>query len=156
MASDIQAGLLLATQLFQFSLQRFRFNLDSAAIADLDRALIPCESNGTSPQRLHPARTFTEWSLEEIQHELYSVRVASCHVGGRRLVLHWHGVISLVGPLAEVHGVGAPVQQPAAGVEIPVATPAALHVTFVVRPPRRWPEPQVPVHHVARRRGLRW
>ena len=73
---------------------------------------------------------------------------------GRRLVLDGHRVVGLVGPLAEVDGVGAPVEQPGAGVEVPVAAPAAVHVGLVVRPPRRRAEPEVPVDHVARRRRL--
>src|SRR5262249_27726349 len=60
----------------------------------------------------------------------------------------------LVRPLALIDGVSAPIQQLGAGIEIPVAAPAAGDVLAVVWPPRRGAEPQVPIAHVARRRRL--
>ncbi len=68
---------------------------------------------------------------------------------GSRLVFHRHGVVGLVGPLAQVDGVRSPVEQPGAGVEVVISAPAAAHVLAVVGAPGGRAEPEIPVDHVA-------
>ena len=64
------------------------------------------------------------------------------------------GVVGLVGPLAEIDRVRSPVEQPGAGVEVPIPPPLPGDVGMVVESPRGRSEPQVPIDHVARRGRL--
>jgi len=64
---------------------------------------------------------------QEVDHQLHAVGIHAHNLVLLRLVGQWHGVVGLIGPLAQVHGVGSPVQQTGTGIEIPVTTPAAVH-----------------------------
>src|SRR5579875_2081183 len=100
-------------------------DLDAAAVADFDPALVSHEPHRTRAERLHPAGTLSERCLEKVEHKFDSIGVAGRHLAGRWLIFHGHGVVGLVGPLAEIYGVGAPVQQPSPRVEVPVTAPAS-------------------------------
>ena len=99
----------------------------------------PTNRTGQVPRCLNPAGAVAKGCLEEIEHQLHPVGVVRDHAVWSRLVLDRHGVVGLVGPLAEIDRVGAPVQEPGAGVEIVVAAPAALNIGMVVGPPGAGP-----------------
>ena len=98
-------------------------DLDAAAVAGLDPALVAHEPHRAGAQRLDPAGAFAEGGLEEIEHQFHAVGIAGVIVVRRRLVLQRHRVVGLVGPLAEIDGVRAPVEQPGTGIEVVKAAP---------------------------------
>ena len=67
------------------------------------------------------------------------------HRRGLWIELDRAGVVGSVGPLAEVDGVSAPVEEAGTGVEVVVAAPAAADILAVVGAPRRRAEPPIPV-----------
>ncbi len=150
---DVQSRPRLG-ELFQLGPQRGRVHLDLAAVADLHPPLVADEPHRAGAEVLDPAGALVEGGLEEVEHQLHAVGVTRGDVGRGGLVLDGHGVVGLVGPLAEVNGVRAPVEQPRAGVEVVIAAPGAPDVGLIVRPPRGGAQPEVPVDHVLLGRRL--
>ena len=128
--------------------QRPRIDVHAAGVARLDPAFIALEPHGATP---------VPQSAADLQ--FHAVGVAGRHVPPVQadgLVLHGRRVVRLVGPLADVDGVAAPLRDRAPReVQVPTPEPAGV-VAGVVRPPRRRSQPQVPRHLLARRFGLRW
>jgi len=91
-------------------------------------------------------------------HKVYSGSVLAEHlirsgIGPDRLVLYRLRVIELCGPLAQVHGVRAPLENPAS-MEIVEVPPAASHIGRVVRTPGSGSQPAIPVEHLSGRQLL--
>src|ERR1035438_7818521 len=107
-----------------------------AGIPRLDPAFGPFEA--------HPARTAVPPAVAA-EDEFHAVGVGAVYMAGARLriVLDRVSVVAISGPLADVAGVGGPLQNP--GMEVPELAPSAIRVAGVIRAPRTWTQPLVPI-----------
>src|SRR5262249_3825020 len=89
-----------------------------------------------------------------LHHDRHSVRIAGVDLLAGDFILGGRGLVGPPGPLAEVHGMAAPLGDVGAREKVVLPAPAAPAVRPVDRPPRAWAEPQVPVHLVPGGLGL--
>ena len=153
-AADVEADLGGGGDVGEFGLERIRSDDDPAVVAGLDPAVFADKAHRAGAQLGDPAGAFAEGCLQEVEDDLDAVGVTGGDALFGRLVLDGHGVVGPLGLLAEVERVRGPVEQSSAGVEVPVASPSALNILLVVRPPRGGAEPTVPVDNILGRRGL--
>src|SRR5690606_29928139 len=85
---------------------------------------------------------------EEIEDQSDAVGVFADNFVFFRRVLNRHRFIRLVGPLAEIDGVGSPVEQPRTRVEIPLAAPFSVAILLIEGAPGSGAEPEIPVNHL--------
>ena len=141
-ARDVVVGRVAAEEL-AVPQQRFRVDFHLARVAGLDLALFALEPHGARPEPQAGA-----------DDQLHAVRVTPDESVALAPELDGAGVVGVVGPLAQVHGVAAPFRDRAAA-EVPVCAPeAARRVFCVVRAPLGRSQPAVPVELLARRLRL--
>ena len=125
--------------------QRWRARDDLRVVARLHPAGRAFEADRARAQRQPPVVA---------QDELDAVGVAGVQLAVHRLILHRCGGIGLVGPLTQVHAVGAPFEAPASGHAAAFFEMEGVHQLAGVRAPSGRAEVHVPIHLLARRLGL--
>ena len=118
-------------------------NFDRAVVAGFDPAFVAFEADGAGAGGADGVVAgFVEaGGLADptggAHDEFHAVGVASVHGFSVGFVGDGRGVVGAIGPLAEVDGVGAPVEELGPGIEVVVTAPAAVDdVGLVVGPPR--------------------
>ncbi len=124
---------------------------DIAVVSRFDPSFVSFESHGAGSQT-DPFAFAAEPAQPHL--ELHTVGVLGVYCVAIGFVGHGHGFVRVVGPLAEVYGVRAPIQQGGAGIEIEVASPSTLDITFIVWSPWGRSKPPVPIDDFSWRLGF--
>src|ERR1035441_6723932 len=123
---------------------RHRLVVGAEIVGHFHLAGIPRLDPAFGPFEAHAARTQVQPAVAA-EDEFHAVGVGAVYMAGARLriVLDRVSVVAIGGPLADVAGVGGPLQNP--GMEVPELAPSAIRVAGVIRAPRTWNQPLVPI-----------
>src|SRR5688500_10457415 len=122
--ADVEVGGIAPDLLETPGEELRRLGDDVAVVARLDPPLVPFEPDGTGAE---------PEPLVVAEDELHAVLVRRDEALAGRLVLDRGGVVGVVGPLAEVNAVGAPLEAPAADEAAALFEVEAVEERLVVR-----------------------